>query len=134
MSIAPRILRFDDIDWVDETANPDAPAELVAKAQQLGARRKHVARGDGGFWCQYTTLPAGYHVPPHSHDQNELLVVLSGGCRVWPDGAGGPSENLGPRDSVILAANHEYSFTCGAEGMEFFVLRPGDSTASFDQP
>ena len=40
---------------------------------------------------------------------------------------------LGAKDSVILAANHEYSFTCGADGMEFFVMRPGDAAASFNQ-
>ncbi len=132
MSTNPRILRFDEIEWVDESTNPNTPPELVAKAQEQGAGRKHVARGDGGFWCQYTTMPAGYHVPPHSHDQNELLIVVSGGCEVWPDGADGPSARLGPKDSVILAANHKYSFTCGPDGMEFFVLRPGDATASFN--
>ncbi len=132
MTTTPKILRFDDIDWVDETVNPSAPAELVAEAQRRGAGRKRLAVGEGGFWCEYTTMPEGYHVPPHSHDQNELLIVLSGGCKVWPDGADGPSVDLGPKDSVILAANHEYSFTCGPDGMDFYVLRPGASTAAFD--
>ncbi len=132
MSTEPRILRFGDIEWVDESKNLNAPAELIAKAKEQGAGRKHVARGEGGFWCQYTTMPAGYHVPPHSHDQNELLIVVSGSCEVWPDGADGPSAQLGPKDSVILAANHKYSFTCGPDGMEFFVLRPGDAAASFN--
>ncbi|WP_420640156.1 cupin domain-containing protein [Candidatus Poriferisocius sp.] len=131
MSMEPKVLRFEDVGWVDEAANSDAPAEMVAEARRRGAARKYLAQGDGGFWCQYTTMPAGYHVPPHSHDQNELLIVLSGGCRVWPDGADGPSMDLGPKDSVILAANHEYSFTCGPDGMEFYVLRPGQSTAAF---
>lgn len=133
MTTTPKILRFDDIDWVDETANASAPPEMIAEAKRQGAGRKRLAEGQGGFWCQYTTMPAGYHVPPHSHDQNELLIVLSGGCEVWPNGANGPSVDLGPRDSVILAANHDYSFTCGPDGMEFYVLRPGDAAASFNQ-
>ncbi|MYH72676.1 MAG: cupin domain-containing protein [Acidimicrobiia bacterium] len=131
MSTEPRVLKFDDIEWVDESKNANAPKELIEKAKELGAGRKHVARGVGGLWCQYSTMPAGYHVPPHSHDQNELLIVVSGGCEVWPSGANGPSMELRAKDSVILAANHEYSFTCGDDGMEFFVLRPGDAAASF---
>lgn len=133
MSTEPKVLKFDDIEWVDESSNTDAPKELIEEAKKLGAGRKRVAQGEGGFWCQYSTMPAGYHVPPHSHDQNELLIVVSGGCEVWPSGADGPSMELGPKDSVILAANHKYSFTCGPDGMEFFVMRPGEAAASFNQ-
>ena len=32
-----------------------------------------------------------------------------------------------PRDSVALAANHEYSFVCGSEGMDFYVIRQGEA-------
>ena len=62
----------------------------------------------------------------HSHDHDELFIVVRGGCTFWPDGPEHSME-LAERDSVALAANHEYSFVCGSEGMEFFVVRQGEA-------
>ena len=95
-----------------------------------GARRKYLARGEQGFHAQYSTFPAGYRVPPHIHDVDELLVVLEGGCTVTSDsGDGGAS--MAKHDSVTVPAGHEYGFTCGAEGMTLLTVRATKSTVTY---
>jgi quercetin dioxygenase-like cupin family protein len=122
----PTIFEFDKIEWVDEHAEPNLAPKLVEAAEKLGARRKKIARGQGGFFHQFTTMPAGFEVPMHSHDHDELFIILEGGCRFWPDGSDHSIE-LGPRDSIALAANHEYAFVCGSDGMDFYVVRQGEA-------
>ena len=125
----PKLFPFDAIDWVDEHADGSADPAMVAKAERTGARRKKLARGEGGFHLQYTTMPAGFEVPMHSHDFDELFIVVGGGCTFWPDGPD-HSVELKPRDSVTLAANHQYAFQCGPDGMEFYVVRQGEASAT----
>jgi len=125
----PKLFPFDGIDWVDEHKDSLAPKELIEAAEETGARRKKLAQGQGGFFLQYSTMPAGFEVPMHSHSFDELFIVVSGGCSFWPDGPDHKVE-LKARDSVTLAANHEYAFTCGPEGMEFYVVRTGDAGAT----
>ena len=122
----PTIFEFESIDWVDETSEAHLAPKLVEAARKSGARRKKLARGEAGFFLQYTTMPAGFEVPMHSHDHDELLIVLAGGCTFWPDGPDHAIE-LKRRDSVTLAANHEYSFVCGPEGLELYVVRQGEA-------
>ena len=38
---------------------------------------------------------------------------------------------LGPKDTVTLAANHEYAFECGPDGMEFYVVRKGEAGVTY---
>ena len=126
VSSGPKLFEFETIDWVDERASATAAPELVEAAERAGARRKKLARGEGGFHLQYTTMPAGFDVPMHSHNFDELFIVVRGGCTFWPDGSD-HSVELKERDSATLAANHEYAFRCGPEGMEFYVVRQGEA-------
>ena len=125
----PTIFEFDSIEWVDEHKEPNQAPKLIEAAQRSGARRKRLATGEGGFHQQFTTMPAGFEVPMHSHDHDELFIVLAGGCTFWPDGPS-RSVSLTARDSVALAANHEYAFVCGPEGMDFYVIRQGEASVS----
>ncbi len=122
----PTVFGFETIDWVDERREPHMALKLVEAAEKSGARRKRLATGEGGFFLQYTTMPAGFEVPMHSHDHDELLIGHAGGCTFWPNGPDHAIE-LKPRDSLTLAANHEYSFVCGPEGMEFYRVRRGEA-------
>jgi hypothetical protein len=61
-------------------------------------------------------------VPMHSHDHDELIVVLAGGCTML---GGGPT--LGPKDSMVMRAGHTYGFTCGPEGMAFLTIRTAEA-------
>ena len=117
----PRFFLVDEIPW-PESEPADTPAELVEEAKRLGARRKFLARGEGGFWSQISEFPPGYTVPMHSHGHDEMIVVLEGGCDLLGDG---PS--LVANDSMVLLANYEYGFTAGPDGMTFLTIRGADS-------
>jgi quercetin dioxygenase-like cupin family protein len=73
-------------------------------------------------------MPAGFEVPAHSHDHDELFIVLSGGARLT---TGGQTLELRARDSAALAAGKEYGFTVGPDGIEFMVVRPGPARSEF---
>ena len=112
---------LDEIEWPDESLAPTAPRELVEKAKESGARRKYLARGEGGFFTQYSEFPAGFTVPPHTHDHNEVIICMSGSLMML--GAGAPTLNAG--DSMVLIGGYEYGFTAGPDGMSIVTIRTG---------
>jgi quercetin dioxygenase-like cupin family protein len=117
-------LVFDAIDWSDE-GDGKAPAKLVEAARRLGARRKRMATGQAGFHMSHNVMPEGFTVPLHSHDHDELIVVVAGGCTMLE---GGPT--LQANDAMVLRGGHRYGFTCGPEGMTFLTIRTADAGTS----
>ena len=124
MSDGPKFFQVDEIPWPDEQP-ADTPKELVEEAKRLGAKRKFLAQGEGGFYSQISEFPAGYVVPVHSHDHNEMIVILEGGCSMLGDGL-----SLKAGDSMVLIANFEYGFEAGADGMTFMTIRTGKSSTT----
>ena len=127
---APTVFRFAAIAWDrprENEAGLRPPEALVRAAEAQGARRKRIARGEGGFFMNHSELPPGFHVPPHTHDHDELLVVLAGGCTFEGEGDGSDAE-LGPHDAIVIRANTRYGFTCGAAGMRFLTVRSGEAS------
>lgn len=120
----PSFFHLDDVPWPDE-GKSGAPRELVEEARRRGARRKFLARGEGGFHSQYSEFPAGYTVPLHSHDHDEMIVILDGGCQML---GGGPQ--LDAHDSMVLRGGFEYGFTAGPDGMRFLTIRRGAASTS----
>jgi quercetin dioxygenase-like cupin family protein len=116
----PHFFLLDEISWPDEAKTANAPEELVAAAKQSGARRKYLARGEGGFFSQYSEFPPGFTVPMHSHDHNEVIALIEGSCTML---GGGPT--LGAGDSMVLIGGYEYGFTAGPDGMKFMTIRTG---------
>src|SRR5215469_14302060 len=112
----PSFFLVDELPWPDESRG-SAPRELVDEAKRKGAKRKFLARGEGGFHSQYSVFPAGYTVPMHSHDHDEMIVLLDGSCTLH----GGAT--LGAHDSMVLRGGYEYGFTAGADGMKFLTIR-----------
>ncbi|HXQ62337.1 MAG TPA: cupin domain-containing protein [Acidimicrobiales bacterium] len=116
-------LHFDAIDWATAGgAVGSAPAELVEAARRTGARQKRMATGERGFYMNHNEMPAGFTVPTHVHDHDELIVVLDGGCTILD---GGPT--MTAHDAVVIRAKHPYGFTCGPEGMRFLTIRNGEA-------
>ena len=115
----PHFFLLDEVEWPDESLAPTAPRELVEQAKQSGARRKYLARGEGGFFSQYSEFPAGFTVPMHTHDHNEVIVCMSGSLTML--GADGPSLRAG--DSMVLIGGYEYGFTAGPDGMAIVTIR-----------
>ncbi len=56
----------------------------------------------------------------HSHDHNEMIVILDGGCTML---GGGPTLVAG--DSMVLIVGFEYGFAADADGMTFLTIRTG---------
>ena len=126
----PKIFELEKIEWVDERKEPNpAPEEMLAEAERTGARRKRLAEGECGYYSQYTYMPPGFEVPAHSHDHDELFIVLSGGCALTTDD--GKTVDVKARDSAALAAGRPYGFVVGADGIEFMVVRPGDAATGY---
>jgi quercetin dioxygenase-like cupin family protein len=121
----PAYFKIEELPWPDEATEGNAPKELVEEAQRLGAKRKFLARGQGGYYSQYSVFPPGYTVPMHSHDHDEMIVILAGGCTMLAGDqqTGGPE--LTAHDSVVLHGGYEYGFTAGAEGLTFITIRNG---------
>lgn len=121
------IFAYAELDWDKplETAAPGTapPKEMVEHAKKVGARRKKIVRGEGGFFMNRSLLPAGYRVPPHHHNHDEMLVVLKGGC-TFDDDFGSATID----DTVVIPAKNRYGFTCGPDGMEFLTIRLGEAT------
>jgi len=115
----PHYFLLDSIDWPDESRAPTAPRELVEQARQSGARRKYLARGEGGFFTQFSEFPASFVVPMHSHDHNEVIVCMSGSLTMLGDD--GPTLHAG--DSMVLIGGYEYGFAAGPDGMAIVTIR-----------
>ena len=113
----PHYFLLEDVEWPDESLAPTAPRELVEQARRSGARRKYLARGEGGFFTQYSEFPAEFTVPMHSHDHNEVIICM-GGSLTMNDG---PTLRAG--DSMVLIGGYEYGFTAGPEGMSIVTIR-----------
>ena len=129
MENEPTVLIYEDIEWDNMKSAPKGvkapPRALVEQAKKKGARRKKLAKGEGGFFMNRSVLPGDFRVPSHSHNHGELIVVLRGGC-LFDDGVA----NLGPDDSIVIQANFRYGFTCGPDGMEFLTIRMGEAGVS----
>ena len=115
----PHYFLLDDVEWPDESLAPTAPRDLVEQAKQSGARRKYLARGEGGFFTQYSEFPPGFTVPMHSHDHSEVILCFAGSLTML--GHDGPTLRAG--DSMVLIGGYEYGFTAGPEGMSIVTVR-----------
>jgi len=61
----------DEIALPDESKAATAPSELIEAAQKSGARRKFLARGEGGFHSQHSEFPAGFEVAPQPRPRRD---------------------------------------------------------------
>jgi quercetin dioxygenase-like cupin family protein len=119
-------ITFDAVPWAVE--DPSAvPAALLEAAAETGAKRKRLVKGEAGFFMNYSVLPPNFTGPTHTHSHDELLVIVKGGCTILD---GGPT--LGVNDTMAIAANHAYGFTCGPDGMTMLTIRAGEASTALD--
>jgi quercetin dioxygenase-like cupin family protein len=85
VGLTPGVLAQDEVEgehqWVgpDEIAWSEGPASIPAGSEAA------VLYGDPseeGLFALRLKLPAGYHIPPHTHPQPEIVTVISGTFRV----------------------------------------------------
>jgi quercetin dioxygenase-like cupin family protein len=116
------VYRFDEIEW-HLPAGAGADVEAVQAAAARGVARKFYAQGESGFFVQVVRVPAGFEVPPHSHDHSEVFVVLEGSCVF--DG-----QAMDTNDSTVVEADTKYGFTAGPNGVTMLVVRTGAATVT----
>lgn len=116
-----RVYRFEEAEWHTPVAPGTDPAQAAA-AGRRGAARRLLAQGDQGFYTQVVRLPPGFEAPVHSHDHEEVFMVLEGSCTF--DG-----EPMSRFDLTVVGANEPYGFVAGPDGLSFLVVRRG--AASF---
>jgi len=116
------IYRFDESPWHVPTAPGTDPAQ-AAEAGRQGAARRFLAQGDEGFYAQVVRLPAHFEAPVHSHDHEEVFMVLEGACAF--DG-----QPMARFDMTVVAAHQAYGFVAGPDGLSFLVVRRGPASFS----
>ena len=112
-----RVYRLDDEGWHVPVA-PGTDPDQAAAAGEAGATRCFLAQGDEGFYAQVVRMAAGFEAPTHSHDHEEIFMVLEGSCRF--DG-----QPMGRFDMTVVAANDPYGFAAGPDGLSVLVVRRG---------
>jgi hypothetical protein len=111
------LARLEDLEWEE-----GRPANVEHSDPTQVSRRAWLARGECGTFTQYVHMPPHNLVRPHSHDHDELMVVMKGGCRF--DGLSA----LGPGDAALVTADTPYSFEVGPDGMDFLIVRTAEAT------
>ena len=124
MADAAHIVRWKDIDWEQPGDAPDSVRALAEEGWKTGARRKYLTGGECGFHAQHSYMPPGFEVPPHSHNHDELFLVLEGSCRL-NDGT-----VLTSYDAAVVPGQLEYGFVVGPVGMRFVVVRTAHAETS----
>ena len=121
------VRRLAELEWETAKDQKAEVAALAARADDVGARRSRLTTGEYGFHSHISEMPAGFEVPPHTHDVSELMTILEGSIHVT-DGT-----VLGAGDTTVIPAHHNYGFTVGAGGVRFLVVRAADAATTFDQ-
>ena len=104
-----QVVRYDEVPWV-------VPAGVEPNGAGEALEKRALAQGEAGFFNQVVRCPPGWVIPVHSHDHDELFVVLRGSCEV-------AGERLQPFDTASLPAGTEYGIDAGPDGLDFMVVR-----------
>ena len=123
--VQPIVRKLSELEWETKADQKAEVAALAAQADAIGARRSRLTTGQHGFHSHISEMPAGFDVPPHTHDISEHMTILDGSLNV-SDGT-----VLGPGDTTVIPANHLYGFTVGDEGVRFLVVRAADAATQF---
>ncbi|MFA5883289.1 MAG: cupin domain-containing protein [Acidimicrobiia bacterium] len=97
-----------------------APAELAAKLSEgelAGETRSHHPGADDRLQMFEVRAPAGAAFNPHSHDEDEIILVVEGELHAG-------SQVLTPGESMYVPGGTVYAFRAGPEGLRFFNFRP----------
>ena len=118
-----KVFHFEDLDWQAASLDDAPDSERSAWRTHGPPARSRVLEGEGGYWANMTRFPPGFRIWPHSHDKDELMVVVHGSCDL--DGV-----EVRAGDTVLIPANERYSFMAGPDGLRFLVVRPGNAAYS----
>ena len=85
--------------------------------------------GDGEYgekapWIVIASMEPYKLIPPHSHDQDEVITILEGDLTLG-------DRTCGPGTVIFMEGDTEYGFTAGKQGVRFLLIRPGPSGIKF---
>jgi len=109
-----------DVPWADSVRHGTGEAAKV--------RNKILGDEEIGPWVRVVDYAPGYDFAKHSHDQDEVIYVLSGTAEV-------EGETYRPGTVIYIEKNTPYGpLKAGPEGFRFLLVRPGRTTgANFNQ-
>ncbi|HYH11830.1 MAG TPA: cupin domain-containing protein [Thermomicrobiales bacterium] len=104
------IIRHDALQYTD---TPNGNAAVAVATASRGATEVSVIR---------QRQRAGGFNPPHTHDREEVLVLLAGSLDVT---MGGETHTLGAGDTVVVPARTEHQLrNVGADTAEWLLIAP----------
>ena len=96
------------------------PAEMgprLAPGELDSEYRSHHPGGEDRLQLFEVRAPADAKFEAHSHDEDEIILVVEGELRAG-------SQVVGPGGSMYVSGGTVYSFRAGPSGLRFFNFRP----------
>jgi quercetin dioxygenase-like cupin family protein len=113
-------IKFSTADGPFRRIGDIAPAELAAKLSEgelAGETRSHHPGSEDRLQMFEVRAPAGASFNPHSHDEDEIILVVEGELHAG-------SHVLAAGESMYVPGGTVYAFRAGPEGLRFFNFRP----------
>ena len=89
------VFKFDQTPTTNPTRDP---------ASRPGHTEEGSRQRERGFFLNSSWMPSGLRIEPHRHNENELIIVLEGGC-VLDNGT-----EMAPFDAVVIPSGETYGF------------------------
>jgi quercetin dioxygenase-like cupin family protein len=112
-----KVIKYDEVPWTD----PDNGSKRASR----GIQSKALSTDYVGFVVRTSSMPPGLRIDPHSHNIDELIVILEGSATL------DSGDTVTADDCVLFPANEVYGFTVGDDGLRFVVIRRGEATLEF---
>lgn len=96
---------------------PDDLRAKLAEGELDAQSRMHHLGADDRLQLFEVRAPAGARFNPHSHDEDEIILVVEGELHAG-------SHVVRPGESMYVTGGTVYSFRAGPEGLRFFNFRP----------
>jgi len=93
---------------------------MVTEGMLDGSKLSVLYRRPGGFSLTHVWFKSGFPLPSHSHSTPCLYYILAGSLTVG-------TQELGPGDGFYIAAETNYIYVPGPEGVEVLEFRDKDS-------
>lgn len=101
---------------IGDVVNDELRAKLDAGELDSQSRMHHLG-SDDRLQMFEVVAPPGARFNPHSHDEDEIILVVEGELR-----AGSHVVRAG--ESMYVAGGTVYAFRAGPDGLRFFNFRP----------
>ena len=105
------IMHIDEAPWL--RGKPRRPNGPIEKGNQL------IGDMSNGPWIHINSVSPNEVITPHSHTEDEVIVIMEGSLTVTGD------RTCGPGTVIFIEKDSEYGFNAGPEGVRFLNIRQG---------